>query len=203
MIKEISVIGAGGHTRSLISLIEALGLQIKGIYDETYNFQKPEEICGYHLLGTPKKIKKGPVVLSIGDNQKRIQWFQRMEEMIYHDELVHPKAIIDKNASLKGYNQVFSGVNINAHTCIGKNNIINTGAIIEHEVMIGNHNHISVGAIICGRVNIGSQCLIGAGSVIIDKLSIADDVIIGANSVVISDIIEAGTYVGNPARRVK
>ncbi len=203
MSKEISIIGAGGHTRSLISLIEALELQIKGIYDESYNAQTSEEISGYRLLGTPENIQNGPLVLSIGDNQKRTQWFRNLEKMIYHDELLHPKAIIDKEAILKGYNQVFSGVIINAHACIGKNNIINTGAIIEHEVLIGDHNHISVGAIICGRVHIGSQCFFGAGSVIIDKLSIADNVIIGANSVVISDIIEAGTYVGNPARRVK
>jgi acetyltransferase-like isoleucine patch superfamily enzyme len=47
------------------------------------------------------------------------------------------------------------------------------------------------------------MCLIGAGAVILDKLSICNNVIIGAGSVVIRDINDAGTYVGNPIRRIK
>jgi len=34
-------------------------------------------------------------------------------------------------------------------------------------------------------------------------VTIADDVVIGAGSVVTKDIIEPGSYVGNPARRLK
>jgi UDP-N-acetylbacillosamine N-acetyltransferase len=45
------------------------------------------------------------------------------------------------------------------------------------------------------------MCL--SGSVLIDKISVCDDVIIGAGSVVIKNITESGTYVGNPARKVK
>jgi len=36
-----------------------------------------------------------------------------------------------------------------------------------------------------------------------DKLSICDNTIVGAGSVVIRDINDPGTYVGNPARRIK
>jgi len=45
--------------------------------------------------------------------------------------------------------------------------------------------------------------IIGAGAVVTDKISICDNVIIGAGSVVIRDIEDAGTYVGNPAKRIK
>ena len=68
---------------------------------------------------------------------------------------------------------------------------------------MGSHNHVSIGAKICGRVTIGNMCLIGAGAVIIDKLSICDNVTIGAGAVVIRDIENAGTYVGNPLRKIK
>ena len=37
----------------------------------------------------------------------------------------------------------------------------------------------------------------------IDKISVCDNVIIGAGAVVIEDIMEAGTYVGIPAKRIK
>ena len=43
-----------------------------------------------------------------------------------------------------------NGSIINSKAIIGKNCIINTGAIIEHGVTIGNFNHISTGVIING-----------------------------------------------------
>jgi len=203
MSKLVNIIGAGGHTRSLISLIEHIGFEIQGIYDDTYDPRESEIINGYPVLGKIDKIKEGTIVLSFGDCMKRYKMFGRFQGRILTDNLIHPTAYIDKYADLGSFNQVFAGAIVNSNTKIGSNNIINTGAIIEHEVKVGNHNHISVGANVCGRVKIGSWCYIGAGSTIIDKLSVTDYVIIGANTVVIRDITEAGTYVGNPARRVK
>ena len=42
----------------------------------------------------------------------------------------------------------------------------------------------------------------GAGSTVIDHISICDNVMIGAGAVVVKDIMESGTYVGIPARKV-
>jgi acetyltransferase-like isoleucine patch superfamily enzyme len=49
---------------------------------------------------------------------------------------------------------------------------------------------------------IGRKVYIGSNSTIL-PVSICDDVVIGAGSVVTRDITEPGTYVGNPARRLK
>lgn len=48
---------------------------------------------------------------------------------------------------------------------------------------------------------IGSRVSIGSNATIM-PVSIADDVVIGAGSVVTKDITVAGTYAGNPARRL-
>lgn len=50
---------------------------------------------------------------------------------------------------------------------------------------------------------IGDNVCLATGSSILGKVTISNDVIISANSVVLSDIIEAGTYAGSPARKVK
>jgi UDP-N-acetylbacillosamine N-acetyltransferase len=50
---------------------------------------------------------------------------------------------------------------------------------------------------------LGDHCFVGAGAVIIDKVKIGSNVFIGANAVVLKDISEAGTYVGNPARKIR
>jgi len=48
---------------------------------------------------------------------------------------------------------------------------------------------------------IGDRVSIGSNATIL-PVRISDDVVIGAGAVVTHDIVEAGTYVGNPARRL-
>ncbi len=202
--KNLHIIGAGGHSRSFINLLEINNYSILGIYDEGYDSNVKEIINGYEIKGGINAIPREYILaLAIGDNFKREDFFLRYKNQILNENIIHPKATIEKNTEVGCYNQIFSNIYINSNAKIGVNNILNTGSIIEHEVNIGNHNHISVNSVLCGRVKIGNRCFVGAGAVIIDKIKICDDVVVGANSVVIKDISSPGTYVGNPARRVK
>jgi acetyltransferase-like isoleucine patch superfamily enzyme len=104
---------------------------------------------------------------------------------------------------------------------------------IQNDVIIGERTRIQSHSFICSTVEIGSDCFIGHGVMFINdkfidrKLSkeflptklgnkvyvgsnssilpvtICDDVVIGAGSVVTKNITEPGTYVGNPAVRLK
>jgi acetyltransferase-like isoleucine patch superfamily enzyme len=49
---------------------------------------------------------------------------------------------------------------------------------------------------------LGNKVYVGSNSTMM-PVSICDDVVIGAGSVVTKDITESGTYVGNPAVRLK
>lgn len=201
-MEKVYIVGAGGHTRSLINLLELNSYLIQGIYDD--NFKEDEEISGYKLLGRLSDIKQGVrLVLSLTDSQKRESLYKIYHKRLLKKNLIHPKAIIEKRVEVGKDNQIFADVYINSCVAIGKNNILNTRCLIEHEAIIGDHNHIAIGSLLCGRVNIGNCCFIGAGAVVIDKVRICDNVIIGANSVVIRDITNPGTYVGNPVRKIK
>ena len=79
---------------------------------------------------------------------------------------------------------------------------VNPGATIGHGARIGNCTTICPGANISGEVIIGAGCFIGAGAIIKEGVQVADGSTIGAGAVVINDILEAGTWVGVPARRV-
>jgi len=52
------------------------------------------------------------------------------------------------------------------------------------------------------KISIGNNVWIGHGVSILPGVNICDNVIIGASSVVTKSILESGTYVGNPARRL-
>lgn len=204
-MKQIAIIGAGGHTRSSINLLKQyFPLQSLQIFDDSYNDNMTEIIHNIHLVGRVEEISEShQVFLSIGNNSEREQLFQQYNHQIIKTNLFHGKSFQESDLSIGQSNQIFANTYLNSYVHLGDNNIINTSAILEHEVEIGNHNHISVGATLCGRVKIGNGCFIGAGAVIIDKVSIGNDVIIGAGSVVVQDIKECGTYVGNPARKIK
>jgi acetyltransferase-like isoleucine patch superfamily enzyme len=104
---------------------------------------------------------------------------------------------------------------------------------IQNDVNIGKRTRIQSHSFICSKVTIGEDCFIGHGVMFVnDKfidrklskdflptiignkvyigsnstilpVSICSDVVIGAGSVVTKDITEPGTYVGNPARKLK
>lgn len=199
--KIVSILGAGGHARSLVNLLERGRYRIGGIYDAS--FEEGECVAGYPVLGKLDDIPAGTeIVISVGENAGRRRLFEQFGNRVLSDNLVHGNAEIERDVRLGVSNQIFSRAYLNRCVQIGADNIINTNALLEHEVAIGDHNHISVGAILCGRVRVGSLCFIGAGAVVIDKVRICDSVIVGANSVVIRDISEPGTYVGSPVRRV-
>lgn len=204
MSKSLNIFGAGGHTRSLISLLINSEFSILGIYDENYNPNSKETINGFPLVGNFTQYNfKDNMVLSYGDNQKRKSLYFKYIDSIYKKNIYHSTGFIDETVELGQSNFVFANTVINSNAKLGDNNIINTGVIIEHEVEIGSHNHISVGAIICGRSKIGSDCFIGAGAVINDKIEICDGVTVGSNAVVITSIRESGVYVGNPVRKIR
>ena len=187
----------------MINLLELAGVEIGGVYDE--NASGPGETIGGHpLRGRLADIPASmPVVLAVGDNQRRAELFGRFKGRVHAPAALHPQALLEPGVSLGDGNQVFARAYLNVQVVAGNDNILNTACVLEHETVIGSHNHVSVGALLCGRVKLGDRCFIGAGAVVIDKISICDDVTVGAGSVVIRDITEPGVYVGSPARKIK
>ena len=53
-----------------------------------------------------------------------------------------------------------------------------------------------------GTIKVGSNSWLGVGSFYKNNITICEDVVIGAGAVVAKDIIEPGTYVGIPVRRI-
>jgi len=201
---QVAILGAGGHTRSVISLLNQNDIPIIGIFDDSYDPLSLESILGVRLMGKISDIPEGAhVILSIGDNLQREKLYCEHEESIYPTPVIAATAHIDVSVRLDRGSMVFGNVYVNACAQVGVNTIINTAAVVEHEARIGNNCHISVNSTVCGRVVIGDECFIGAGAVIIDKVTICDKVTIGAGSVVIKDIITPGVYAGNPVRKIR
>lgn len=208
-MEEIILIGAGGHCRSIIEAIESKpGLyKINGILDSV----ETGDVFGYKILGTdgliPSLAKTNSFVISIGNIQTTA--IREKVAMIVDRSngkfatIISDKAYVSKRAKLGRGNVVLNFSNINANCSIGNNCIFNTASNIEHDCKIGDFVHISTGAMVNGNCIIGDRCFLGSNSVIANGITVTHDVIIGAGAVVINDIMEPGTYVGNPIKRIK
>ena len=200
----IAVWGAGGHARAVVGLLQDCKLDVAGVYDDGWKQGATESICGVPLTGDASRLPtEAKVVLAVGDNRKRAAAAARWKKQLWLDAIVHPDANVQAHATLGPGTLVFAGALVNAEAKVGKHCILNSHSVVEHESSVGDFCHVSVNATLCGRVRIGDFCFIGAASVVIDGMTIANWTTIGAGCVVQRDLLESGTYIGVPAKRIQ
>ncbi|WP_195939346.1 acetyltransferase [Romboutsia sp. 1001713B170131_170501_G6] len=208
-MKNIIVIGAGGHASVVIDIIECMKengsqVQILGILDDRNDITK---FRGYEILGKIRtenlyNRKDTEFIIGIGSNNIRKEIYRKYNHLKYFTA-IHPSAIIGSHVNIKSGTVVMPRAIINSNTYIGKHVIINSGAIVEHDNIIGDFVHISPGTTLCGGVFVGESAHIGANSTVVPSKKIGANTIIGAGSTVITDIQFGVMAVGSPAKKIK
>lgn len=210
MQKPIILVGGGGHCQSVIEAAESEGKKILGVLEISSEFGK-EVLPGHKVIGCdddmPYYVEEADFINTIGfitAPSLRIKVSKKIEDAGGTlSTVIASTANVSKYATIGEGTVILHHATVNAAAYIGKNCIINTSSNIEHACVIGNQTHISTGVMINGDTKVGSQCFIGSGAIIGNSVKICDHVIIGCGTVVIRDINEPGTYVGNPAIRIK
>lgn len=206
MRSEIIVVGAGGHAKVCIELLQAQGEAVAFCVGNADGPDKCLEIPvlkGDEHLVALKEAGYGKVFIAIGSNNLRNRLAKGSLELGY--QLVNalsPHAVISPSAKLGAGIAVMAGAVINADATIDDLCIINTGATIDHDCHIGRAVHIAPQCALAGNVKIGAQTFVGVGSKIIPEISIGESVTVGAGSVVISNIGSGTTVVGVPAKAI-
>lgn len=195
-MNDISVIGASGHAKVIIDLIEELGYLIGNIYDQ--DAQK-DKLLGFKVTHDFVDIPKQSII-AIGNNvvRKKIASQYKLEL----NALLHPRSNVSKYSQIGNGTVVMAGVSINADSVIGKHCIINTNSSIDHECIIGDFVHVSPNAALAGNVQIGECSHIGIGSCIKQGVKVGKNCIIGAGAVVIRDVSDGMTIIGNPGKEL-
>jgi len=203
-MNEIILIGAGGHARSCIDVIELTGLyKIVGLIEK--NKQNLEQSMFYPILGTDddleilrKKFCYALVTLGqIKSPTTRKRLFKHLQELGYHlPYIISPRAYVSKNAKIGDGTIVLHDSIVNANAKVGQNCIINNKVLIEHDVIVGDHCHIATGAILNGGVVVGSGSFIGSGVVTKQSISVGNNCIVGAG-VVLKNNIRSNEVIAN------
>lgn len=203
-MEKLILIGAGGHSKSVVDSIDKSKYELCGFLDENKN--------GVHL-GLPifgseieciHNYREYSYFVSIGDTHFRKKWFEAIvSKRLEVINIIDPTAIISSSAYIGKGNFIGKYAVINADVIIGDNNVINTKALIEHECRVGSHCHLSTNSVINGNVVVEDSVFIGSSSVTIGQLKIGHDAIIGAGAVIINNIPPFVTAVGVPAKIIK
>lgn len=199
----IHLIGAGGHGRVVLD-----ALLVSGVPRDTVVVRdgRSGTILHGRAVATPEVVAAmagASFHVAVGHAAIRARLHQAALSIDAHPLTIrHPAAILSPDAHLGRGVLVAAGAVIAPGATLGDATIVNHGAVVDHDDRIGAFCHIAPHATLGGGVTLGDRVMIGAGAVVLPGVTIADDVTIGAGAVVLQSIGEAGTWVGNPARRL-
>ena len=210
-MKNIILLGGGGHCKSCIQILEELGnYEIAGILDLSEKVST--KILGYGIIGTDNDISKFnkknfEFLITVGQTKSsslRRKLFDHLSSVeATLPTVIAKSAIVSRHSTIGKGSIIMNHTLVNSDSSIGINCIINNFANIEHDVVIGDHCHVSTGAMVNGNVTVGNHVFIGSGAVITNGIILCDHAVIGAGSVVFKNIHKPGVYLGNPVNFIK
>ena len=195
-MRQIILIGSGGHCRSCIDVIECAGVfEIAGIVDVQMDTKTVP--LGYKLLGDDQQLESlvasfNHVLITVGQIKNatvRAQLFDRVKA--FGGALpvtISPHARIARGVDIGEGTIVLHNALINTAANVGANCIVNSAALIEHDAVIGDNTHVSTRVTVNGGATIGANSFIGSGVVIREGVHIGSNTIIGAGAVVKFDV---------------
>jgi len=201
---SLILIGAGGHARSCIDVIEQQGFfQISGLIGMAE--QRHTQCLGYTVIGTDSDLPEFTKIyqyalISIGQIQTaehRMRLYHQATKLGFQlPVIIAPTAHVSQHATLGAGTIVMHGAIINAGVRVGRNCIINSRALLEHDSNIEDHCHISTGAILNGDVTVGDGSFIGSGSVIKQGVAIGESCLIGMGLTVRHNLSDHAYFTG-------
>jgi len=193
-MKNIIIVGGGGHAKVVISVIKKLqNYNIIGYTDIKDN----GKLLGVPFIGVDEIVfshsKNTLLALGIGqiDNiefRKKIV-IKFIEKGYKFETLISPDSTINENVEVGVGSVIFDGTIVQSDSLIGEYCILNTKTSLDHDCEIGDFVHIAPGVTVCGDVKIGDDTFIGAGSTIIHGICINKCNFIKAHNLVKANII--------------
>lgn len=169
---SIILVGAGGHCRSVIDVIEQDGrYEIYGLVDVASNIGS--KVLGYEVIAGDEELPQlfsqcTNALVTVGhiqNNTLRVRLYQTLKKIGYFlPALVSPLAYVSKHAELGEGTVVMHHALVNVNAKVGRNCIINSKALVEHDVQIGDHCHISTASVLNGGVVVKENTFFGSNA---------------------------------------
>lgn len=211
-MKKILIIGASGHAKVIIDIIEKRNeYEIIGFID---SYKKPnQKVMTYNILGDekliPKLMKTKNViggVIAIGDNwsRKKVRdYIKSIAPKFKFLPAIHPNAILYNNLKIKQGVVIMGGVIVNSDSKIEEFGILNTGASLGHDSIMNKFSSLAPAVTVGGNVTIGAFSAISIGATIIQCIRIGKHTVVGAGSLVLNNLGNYLVAYGVPAKKIR
>lgn len=211
--EKIVIIGAGQHARVVLYNIEEQNkYEVVGFLDSDDNrvgeFFEEKEILGNYqkenLKEFSKKIGTNKFFIGFGNMKYRKKVFDYFINNGWEAvNIIHPNAVVSKNARLGKGILVECGCLITPNPVIGDNVVVNTGSQVNHDNIIENHVYIASGVILSGGIKIAENTLLDDGVIVTLGCSVGKNSLIGAGAVVTKNIPDGVVAYGSPCKVIR
>lgn len=204
-MKNIVVIGAGGHAVSVANVIQTTNYKLKGFVDRN---RTGETLLGHTIYGDESEFFDDDFCffVAIGTNFLREHVAARLIECVGHERLpwiAHASSSLGVNSSVGPGTVVMPNVTVGPNTKIGRFCLLNTNASIDHDSVMQDYASLAPGVHTGGNVRIEERSAISIGTTVRHGIRIGADTVIGAASYVHEDIGSNAVAYGIPAKTIR
>jgi sugar O-acyltransferase (sialic acid O-acetyltransferase NeuD family) len=208
MADDLVIVGAGGHGRETLDVVEAMNAE----GDARWNFLgflDDGEVRGERLdrrgASVIERDDLDPAsvtyVIGIGDSGVRRRVADEMtRDAFVPATLVHPRATVGGDVRLSEGVVLATGAVVTTNVTLGRHTQLNVGSCVSHDCEVGDFVTFSPGCFVNGECTVGDGVFFGTGAIVTPRTSIGAGARIGAGAVVLEDVPEGATVVGVPAR---
>lgn len=204
MNRRLAILGASGHGKVVADIAEQSGWERIDFFDDSWPAVLDNgtwQVVGDMNVLCETVEKYTGVIVAIGNNLIRTQKLTFLVDggapIV---SLFHPSSVVCDSSKIGAGSVVMAGAVVNIDSQIGAGAILNTGCSVDHDCTLGDFVHVSPGARLAGSVSVGDCSWIGIGAVVRQGIVIGDNVTVGAGAAVVSDLPDAVTAVGVPAK---
>jgi sugar O-acyltransferase (sialic acid O-acetyltransferase NeuD family) len=208
MADDLVIVGAGGHGRETLDVVEAMNedgsgnWNFLGFVDDGEVRAERLDRRGAEVLET-EELDPGKVryVIGIGDPAARESVAERMTLAGFVPAtLVHPDSSVGGDVRLAEGVVLAAGARVTTNVSVERHSQLNVEAVVSHDCEVGAFVTFSPGTLVNGECRIGERAFFGTGAIVTPRLTIGADAKVGAGAVVLEDVPEGTTVVGIPAR---
>lgn len=216
MREKILLVGAGQHARVVLyNIQEQNKYDVIGILDKNLDKAKEEKFFeGIPILDIDyskidlkelkEKLGTDKFFISFGNMKYRKKVWELFKNSGWNSvNVIHPNAVISKNAKLGEGILIECGCLITPNPIIGDNVVVNTGSQVNHDNIIENHVYIASGVVLSGGVKIGENTLLDDGVIVTLGREVGKNSLIGAGAVITKNLEDNIVAYGNPAKVIR
>ena len=201
---KVAIIGAGGQAKETYTVLERMSgwadFEFVGFFETVHT---KDEFLGHPVRPISEYNSEFVYHIAIGNEKVRKQIVESLPRETIWLTLVDPSATIGNDVKIGEGSFIGQHSIVTEGVSIGKHTHLNIQCTVSHDTTCGDYMTMAPGARIMGGCSLGENVYIGAASAIRDKVKIANNITIGMGAMVVKDIIEPGTYVGVPAKKLK